>query len=424
LIRDTEDKEELGEHTIDVRTRDELSVLAETVNSMTQGLVRAAATTKELTVGKEVQKMFIPLEEDDNGRKMTTVNHTEQGVELAGYYEGASAVSGDYFRYDKLDDQHYAVIKCDISGHGVAAALIMVQVATLYTSFFREWSSRKNGRSLTELVVQINDIIESMSFKGRFAAFTLGLLDIRSGEMTICNAGDNLIDVLDGTSGRLEQHKLPSPPAAGVFPSDLVEMRGGFPEVKLKLKVGDTALLYTDGIEEAMHILRNADYSVHTVTEEDHQSGRVPAEESEDPRTPNKIDVGQEREEFGTYRIYAVVEALKRQTEYRLERLYDPDGLDLVFDFRSCEPTPENVVLALVAVEKVFRLHRHPEAGRDDRVRVDTKIDRFLRRFFRQYDEYFHHPLDLEDLPEYRYFTHIREDEQEDDLTVLAIRKQ
>ena len=424
LIRDTEDKEQLGEHVINVRTRDELSVLAETVNSMTQGLVKAAATNKELTVGKEVQKMFIPLEEDENGRKMTTLQHSEEGVELAGYYEGASAVSGDYFRYDKLDDRHYAMIKCDISGHGVAAALIMVQVATLYTSFFRDWTTRKNGQSLTDLVVQVNDILESMSFKGRFAAFTLGLLDIKTGDFRICNAGDNLIDILDGASGRLEQRKLPSPPAAGVFPSDLVEMRGGFQEVKLRLKSGDTAILYTDGIEESMHILRDPQYNVHAVTEEDHSSGRVPAEESEDPRAPNKIDVGQQREEFGTWRIYAVVEALQKQTEYRLSRLYDPDGLDLVFDFTACEPTPENIVLALMSVEKVFRLYRHPEAGRDDRVRVDTKIERFLRRYFKQYDEYFHHPLDIQDLPEYRYFSHIREDEQEDDLTILAVRKQ
>ncbi len=118
------------------------------------------------------------------------------------------------------------------------------------------------------------------------------------------------------------------------------------------------------------------------------------------------------------------MEAVQKQIEYRLERLYDPDGLDLVFDFRGCEPTPENVVLGLFAVEKIFRLYRHPEAGRDDRVRVDTKIDRFLRRYFLQYDAYFHHPLEIEDLPEYRYFSHIREDEQEDDLTLLAVRKQ
>ena len=423
-IRDTEDKEELEGHAITLRTRDELSVLADTVNSMTQGLVKAAATTKELTVGKEVQKMFIPLEEDDTGRKMTTLHHTADGVELAGYYEGASAVSGDYFRYDKLDDRHYAVIKCDISGHGVAAALIMVQVATLYTSFFREWNGARNGQSLTDLVVQVNDIVESMSFKGRFAAFTLILLDTVTGDMRVCNAGDNLIDVLDGRTGRIEQNKLPSPPAAGVFPSDLVEMRGGFPEVRLKLKSGDTALLYTDGIEESMHILRDSRYNVHAVTEEDHADGIVPSEESEDPRTPNKIDVGQEREEFGTYRIYAVIEAIQGQREYHLTRLYDPDGLDLVFDFRSCPATPENVVFGLIAVEKVFRLYRHPDAGREDRVRVDTKIDDFLRHYFRQYAQYFNHPMDIEDLPEYRYFSHIREDEQEDDLTIFAIRKQ
>jgi serine phosphatase RsbU (regulator of sigma subunit) len=424
VIRDTEDKSELENHVINVRSRDELSVLADTVNSMTQGLVAAAATNKELTVGKDVQKMFIPLETDESGRKMTSIREEATGVAFAGYYEGASAVSGDYFTYTRLDDRYYAIIKCDVSGHGVSAALIMVQVATLYTYFFRDWSSHRNeSQALTNLVVQINDIIESMSFKGLFAAFTLSLLDTQTGEMRVCNAGDNLVNILSAETGQLSQHKLKQTPAAGVFPSDIVEMQSGFPEERIRLNSGDTALLYTDGIEESFHLLRDQDYNLHTVTAEDREQGRVPSEESNDPRAVVPIDEGQQREEFGTWRIYQVVEAVYHQQQFRLTRLFDPDNVDLLFDFSRCEPTPENMVMALMSVEKVFRLNRHPEAGPDDRVRVDTRIDEFLRSYFTQYDAYFHHPLEYSDLPEYRYFSRIREDEQEDDLTVLAIRK-
>jgi hypothetical protein len=200
-------------------------------------------------------------------------------------------------------------------------------------------------------------------------------------------------------------------------------MRGGFPEDRLTLEVGDTALLYTDGIEESFHLLRNSDYSLHTVTAEDREQGRVPTEESDDPRAKNPVDEGQQREDFGTWRIYGVIEALQRRERFELNRLFDPDGVDLVFDFSECEPTNENIVLAVMSVEKVFRLYRHPEAGADDRVRVDTKIDDFLKKYFLGYNSYFHHPLETSDLPEYRYFSHIREDEQEDDLTILAIRK-
>ena len=119
----------------------------------------------------------------------------EDKIEFFGYYEGASAVSGDYFDYLKLDDKHYAIIKCDVSGKGVPAALIMVEVATLFLHYFKDWSYKKNGYNLTPVVSQINDLIESRGFKGRFAAFTLCIYNSQNGEMHFCNAGDNLIHI-------------------------------------------------------------------------------------------------------------------------------------------------------------------------------------------------------------------------------------
>ena len=41
------------------------AILADAVNTLTEGLVKAAAASKELTVGKESQKMFLPLDLDD-----------------------------------------------------------------------------------------------------------------------------------------------------------------------------------------------------------------------------------------------------------------------------------------------------------------------------------------------------------------------
>ena len=118
IIRDTEDKEALKAHSIKVGTRDELAVLAETVNQMTEGLVEAASANKLLTVGKEVQKKFIPLKEDSLGNKLSTGMEENDDISFFGYYEGARGVSGDYFDFRKIDDEHYAVIKCDVAGKG------------------------------------------------------------------------------------------------------------------------------------------------------------------------------------------------------------------------------------------------------------------------------------------------------------------
>ena len=64
-------------------------------------------------------------------------------MEIFGYYEGAKGVSGDYFDFKRLDDTHYAMIKCDVSGKGVAAALIMVEVATLFINLLQGLAQEK-----------------------------------------------------------------------------------------------------------------------------------------------------------------------------------------------------------------------------------------------------------------------------------------
>ena len=181
MIRDTEDKEQLEGKDLVLKSRDEIGLLGETINGMTHGLVKAAAASKDLTVGKEVQKMFIPLEVDSSGHKLTCGSSSDKTADFFGYYEGAKGVSGDYFDYVKLDDRHYAIIKCDVAGKGVPAALIMVEVATLFLDYFKDWKYEKNGYKLDYIVSRINDLIESRGFKGRFAAFTLCIFDSVSG---------------------------------------------------------------------------------------------------------------------------------------------------------------------------------------------------------------------------------------------------
>ncbi|TVQ40233.1 MAG: HAMP domain-containing protein [Spirochaetaceae bacterium] len=413
VIRDTEDKLQLATHNIEVKSRDELSVLADTINSMTQGLVKAAEANKDLVMGKEIQQMFIPLK-TDGGRKLTTAYEDFPGAEFAGYYEGAKGVSGDYFSYVKLDDKHFAIIKCDVSGKGVAAALIMVQVATIFSTWFRDWSTQRRNAKLSDLVVQINDTLEQMGFKGKFAAFTLGILNMESGQIIMCNAGDNQLHIADSEAGKVNQITMPDAPAAGVFSSDMLPQ--GFPEARVQLKHGDVLLFFTDGVEESKRLLRNADYSVHGVTEADVKTGRVAPDTA----------VGVEDEEFGIARIHEVCEAVQKRGRYVLRKALDPAAAELSFDFSGLKATAENMVLALIAVEKVFRLVPDPKAGSDDRIRIDAVIDDFLKARFKQYADYFHHPVDGGDgggHQAYRQYGYVREDEQYDDLTILAIRK-
>lgn len=414
MIRDTEDKEELDGKDIKIKARDEIGLLGDTVNDMTHGLIKAAAAAKDLTMGKDLQKMFIPLEADERGRKLTTGKMEDDRAQFFGYYEGAKGVSGDYFDYMKLDDKHYAIIKCDVSGKGVPAALIMVEVATLFLNYFRDWSFKKNGWNLNGIVSQINDLLESRGFKGRFAAFTLCLYNAENGELHCCNAGDNLLHIYEAASGKKKTIVMPETAAAGVFPSFMIDMKGGFKEYVIRLQQGDVLFMYTDGIEEAKRMFRNEKYENILCS--------VPGLKEGDEHETHTV--GQESEEMTPERVNAIIEAVFHQQVYTLKKYHSPEENDVFeFDFTNLEPSAESVIMALVSVEKIFRMYSKPGASELDRVQVDCKIDAFLNEHFRQYNDYCSHRKPHPQLPEYMYYTEVFEDPQYDDLTLIALKR-
>ena len=410
MIGETQDKEKLAGKELHVTSRDEIGLLGETVNEMTRSLVKAAQDEHLLMDGQVVQRTFLPLSVSSGGAKETTSALIEEHARFFGYYEGASGVSGDYFDYKKLDERWYAIIKSDASGHGVPAALIMTVVATIFRRYFEHWTYQTSGISLNKLVVQINDFIESLGLKGKFATLMICLLDTKTGDVYMCNAGDNIIHYYDISEHRQKLVSLAQTPAAGPLPSFMVDMKGGFKVEKLHLDKDDVLFLYTDGIEESTRKFRNENFVPMRCTEgqEGTEHGNHKAGEESEQLTPERID--------------QIVEAVFSKGTYRLEKYHNPvEGEELIFDFSSCDGTVDDAILALISVEKVFRFYKEPNALESDTVRVDRKIDAFLSRHFSRYDFYCSSRKDTGDL-NYVFYTHLKEDEQLDDLTLVALR--
>ncbi len=418
-IRDAEDKSQLAE--IAVGTRDEIGTLTDAVNEMTRGLVKAAKDKAELLVGKSVQKRFLPLEEA-GGEKGSTGGIRNDFLDIYGYYEGAKGVSGDYFDFRKLDDRHFAIINCDVAGKGVPAAMIMVEVATLFIGWCRDWAKERAGSrhgkdagaGLDVLVYTINDMLEERGFKGRFAALTVALFDLETGTLTVCTAGNNVLHVYDADRGAILQHPLPQTPAAGVFPSMLIEAKSGFPQLRVLLDRGDALFLFTDGFEESKHSFRTYAGDVVPCAEPGLKEGDLHG---------GTHTRGQTSEEFGIARITGVVNAVFGRSSYRLERNHMVSREDLEFDFSACTGTVKEAVLALVCVEKVFRVYRDALTGPSHVVHMELKVDDFLRKHFRQYETMFGHRVDDGNKGGTVVVSHLKEDPQYDDLTLLVVRR-
>ena len=411
MIRGTEDMEELAGVSIPVVGRDEIALLGDTINEMTQGLAEAAAAASDLSIGREIQKKFLPLDLDQNGNKLNCGYREDKNAVFFGYYEGAKGISGDYFDYRKLDDRYYAIIKCDVAGKGIPAALIMIQVATMFLNYIKNW--KPSGEiHIEEVVYQINDFIEAMGFRERFAAFTLCLFDSETGTLHFCNAGDNRIHICDNSAKYLKTIILPSTPAAGALPHSMVESKGGYRMQTVALNHGDILLLFSDGIEEAKRSFRDSLFNEIACT-------------AGDAGTPHGSHfAGESGEEMGTERVNEIINAVLNRTQYSLFKSHNPEGeQDIIFDYSSCDGRVDEVIMALVAAEKMFSCYKDRRASGNDCVPVDKKIDLFLRKHFLQYLTYCINTRECLGNDAYMYYTHLREDKQYDDLSILGIKR-
>ena len=428
-IRDSSNHLELKDFKVDIKTRDEISLLAGAVNQMSKGLYKAALANQELIVGKDVQKQFLPLEKDGKGEKTAIAKMDTEYAEFFGYYEGAKGVSGDYFDYLEIDKDRFAIIKCDISGKGVSASLIMAAVATIFHSYFNDWmrsnEKRKNIAAqkkiklepdipkIDQLVYSINELVESMGFKGRFAAFIIVYVDTRTGETIFCNAGDNLVHVYKKSKGKMEIETIPEAPAAGVFPNDMVEMTAGFKLIPYQMDPGDIIFLFTDGIEEAQRHFRTSDLKILECTDPEHENVENSTHKA-----------GQDFEEFGVPRMQAIVAAVLNRDKYELFKFHNEYTDEVYnFDFSTCEGTFQEAVIALLAIERVYRLYTDSSSGTGDRISVDGNILGFLKGHFVEFDRYFSNQLDVPEGAHSLMFSHVKEDEQFDDLTILALKR-
>ena len=385
---------------------------------MTKGLVKAAAANKMLTAGKEVQKMFLPLEKDNEGNKLSVAESETKNASFFGYYEGAKGVSGDYFDFQKLDDKYYAIIKCDVAGKGIPAALIMVEVATIFLNHFKKWNPQKPHLSVQELVFSINDLVEERGFKGRFAALIVILYNSETGGCYMCNAGDNLVYIYDNAANKVVTKTLPEAPATGVFPNMMLEIKGGYQQVHHKLKKGDIIFLATDGIEESQRFVRDESFKMIKSEQDTKEDGLVDGKFK-----VNRFTTG-DTEEFGLERFHEIINHIMGKKEFAFERYFNPIGdEDLRFDFSKCSDNLEDAVLAIIAVEQIFRIIPDFTDSKDYKIQIDKKVDGFLKKYFNKYDTYFANPIPEMEDSMYVYFYGLREDDQYDDLTILSIRQ-
>jgi len=185
---------------------------------------------RELDFATQVQLGFLP-----NKRPQAA------GFEFCDYYEAAHRVGGDYFDYIELPGGRVAVAVADVAGKGIPAALLM---ARLYSA------TRYHLLSQPDLGLALSDLNRDISTSGlghRFVTCALAVIDPATRVVALANAGHlpPLIRHADGSITEVVSQHAGMP--LGIVPDQ------EFGQQQHQLGPGDTWLMFTDGVTEAMN---------------------------------------------------------------------------------------------------------------------------------------------------------------------------
>lgn len=190
---------------------------------------KLVALEKELGIARRMQQSILPTEFPSGA-----------GYEMFANMQPARAVGGDFYDVLQLDEGLIGVAIADVSDKGVPAALFMMSSRTLLKG--AAIGCRDPGAVLQE----VNSLLHADNDAMMFVTLFYGVFDSGSGTLVYANGGHNA-PLLVHADGRSELLPLTGGIAAGVVP-DLY-----YRSSTVSLYPGDTVVLYTDGVTEAMN---------------------------------------------------------------------------------------------------------------------------------------------------------------------------
>jgi sigma-B regulation protein RsbU (phosphoserine phosphatase) len=193
---------------------------------------RSARKLQEANSEKERMESELRIARDIQMSMVPDTFPVSDGLDMFAVMTPAKEVGGDLYGYLLQGDSLYFCVG-DVSGKGVPASLFMAQVTRLFRTLAVQ------GMMPAEICTRMNNELTEDNSTNMFVTLFIGLVDLTTGHLALCNAGHNPPVV--GETFLKTVANLP----IGVVPD--YEYEGG--EVE-NIK-GKPLFVYTDGLSEA-----------------------------------------------------------------------------------------------------------------------------------------------------------------------------
>jgi serine phosphatase RsbU (regulator of sigma subunit) len=241
----TPDKEALGIIQLDTGDRkqfnqDDLDVLAAVAGqaaitiqnaAMHETLLERERVNRDLKLAEQVQKRFLPQTEP-----------TIPGFEFFAHYDPAYEVGGDYYDFVPLPDDRLSIAVGDVSGKGVAAALMMAK----FSGDTRYCILTENAPAAA--ANELNTLLFSAGIEEKFITLSLSVLDVKRRTLTLASAG-HLPVLVRRSNGTVEEI---GEEIAG-FPLGIIP-ESDYKQTEVALHPGDVVAVFSDGVTDARNL--------------------------------------------------------------------------------------------------------------------------------------------------------------------------
>ncbi len=209
----------------------------------------------ELELSQIVQRALLP-------QKVPSIT----GFDIAAFSRPAQIVTGDYFDFLQFEDGTHGFVVADVSGHGVSAGMLMGSLQTIFHTL------TPGTDSPVDVLQRINRLyIHNINFTTFVTAF-FGRLDPQTRTLSYASAGHNP-PLLYRPSTNGTAWLKPTGAAIGLMEDYRLQLEN------VQLQEGDTLLLYTDGIIEALNPQGNEQFGYDRLAEIIQQNEALPANE-------------------------------------------------------------------------------------------------------------------------------------------------
>jgi serine phosphatase RsbU (regulator of sigma subunit)/pSer/pThr/pTyr-binding forkhead associated (FHA) protein len=277
LQLDTSDRKQFLQEDLDVLAAVASQAAVSIQNAaMHENLLERERMERDLKLAEQVQKRFLP-------QSVPKVS----GFEFFAHYHPAYEVGGDYYDFVPFADGRVAVALGDVSGKGVAAALMMAKFSG--DTRFCILTQRTPGAAATEL----NKLLYAAGIEEKFITLSLSVLDPATRTLTFCSAG-HLPILIRRADGKVEEF---GEDISG-FPLGIMD-DSAYEQAEVTLGPGDVAVIHSDGVTDAR--------SIHEELYDTRENRRLLKRLAESPGTAESVgrSILQEIREFSAGRSQA-----------------------------------------------------------------------------------------------------------------------